>query len=99
MFSRLETIRLTFFKQFVVLRGMNLKTYMEERSINSERMAELIGKVTGAGVRLWMTGARMPSAEIAERIFEVTDRLVTVQDMHETRLEYLTLNPKSKEAA
>ena len=68
---------------------MNLKSYMEDRPINGEKMAELIGDVTGAAVRLWMTGARMPSAEIAERIVEVTGGEVTVQDMHETRMAFI----------
>lgn len=68
---------------------MNLKSYMDANSINGERMAEIIGDVTGAAVRLWMTGARMPTAEIAERIVNVTGGVVTVQDMHEARLAFL----------
>ena len=78
---------------------MDLKTYMDDRSLTGEKMAEIIGDVTGAAVLNWKLGSRMPSPEIAERIVKVTDGLVTVQDMHETRLEYLTSNPKPNEAA
>jgi hypothetical protein len=71
---------------------MDLKTYMDNRSLTGEKMAEIIGDVTGAAVLNWKLGSRMPSPEIAERI-------VTVQDMHETRLEYMASNPKPSEAA
>ena len=81
---------------------MDLKSYMDDRQISGERMAEIIGGLTGAAVRLWMTGARMPSPEIAERIFVVTNSQVTVQDLHETRLAFIRANdlpPKSGGAA
>ncbi len=79
---------------------MNLKSYMDDRAINGEKMAEVIGGVTGAAVRLWMTGARMPSPEIAERIVGITDGAVTVQDMHETRLAFLRVsNPAQPDEA
>ena len=68
---------------------MNLKSYMEDRAISGEKMAEVIGNVTGAAVLLWAKGARMPSPEIAERIVDITSGLVTVQDLHETRLAFL----------
>jgi DNA-binding transcriptional regulator YdaS (Cro superfamily) len=93
MFGKLETKCLTNFKQFVLLLVMDLKSYMSDRALGGKKMAEIIGDVTGAAVRLWMTGARMPSAEIAERIVKATDGAVTVQDLHNTRLEFLNAAP------
>jgi hypothetical protein len=58
----------------------------------------MIGGVTGAAVLLWRIGARMPLPEICERILDVTEGLVTVQDLHETRLAYLRANPASNPA-
>jgi DNA-binding transcriptional regulator YdaS (Cro superfamily) len=78
---------------------MDLKSHMAKSELTGEAMAELIGGVTGAAVRLWMAGARMPSPEIAERIVEVTGGKVTVQDMHETRLEYTRATARFPERA
>ncbi len=76
---------------------MDLKTYMDDRSLTGEKMAEIIGDVTGAAVLNWKLGSRMPSPKIAERIFEVTEGAVTVQDMHDTRLAFVRANPKPSE--
>lgn len=77
---------------------MDLKTYMDDRSLTGEKMAEIIGNVTGAAVLNWKLGSRMPSPEIAERIFGVTGGAVTVQDMHETRLAFMRSTPIATEA-
>jgi hypothetical protein len=89
---------LTIIKQCVLLLGMDIQSYIDSKNLTFEKMAAEIGNVTGAGVRYWALGARMPSPEFVERIVEITEGAVSVQDMHETRLAFVRSNPKINEA-
>lgn len=72
---------------------MNLKSFIDEEGIKADKLAEMVGGVTGAAVRLWLAGARMPSAEAIEKIFEITGGRVTIVDLHESRMAFIRANP------
>lgn len=70
---------------------------MKLKNMTDAELGETLGCSAGS-VRKWRFGERMPEPEIAQRIVEVTEGAVSVQDMHETRLAFLR-NSSSPEAA
>jgi len=66
---------------------MRLNTYLEDNSLTAAEFATRVGDVTGEAVRLWAAGRRMPEAAIAQRIVDATGGAVTVQDLHDARME------------
>lgn len=76
---------------------MDLRSYMKLKSISDADLGNVLGCSSGS-VRKWRFGERMPEPEIAQRIVDVTDGVVTVQDLHETRLAFLR-GSSSPEAA
>ncbi|MEP6826974.1 MAG: hypothetical protein ABJA10_02745 [Aestuariivirga sp.] len=70
---------------------MNLKTYLLTHNVGGEEMARRITErskleCTGAAVRNWADGIRMPTVELAQALCDATDGEVTIQDLHEFRL-------------
>lgn len=59
---------------------MKLITYMAERSLSAEQMADTVGDVSASGVRKWMYGERTPRPDQMRRIAAVTERAVTPND-------------------
>lgn len=59
---------------------MKLASYMAERGVSPEKMAELIGDVTASGVRKWMYDERIPRQDQMRRLVIVTDGLVMPND-------------------
>lgn len=76
---------------------MELKSYMSSNGIDDASMAHTLGCSAGS-VRKWRYGERMPEPEIAQRIVEVTEGAVSIQDLHDTRLAFLR-SSASHEAA
>lgn len=76
---------------------MTLDDWLTAKNINAERFGTILG-CSGQAVRHWRLGARMPDADMLEKIVAATDGAVTVQDMHETRLTWLR-RPDATEAA
>lgn len=72
---------------------MTFDHWLNSNKLTAEEFARRLGakgdSVSGEAVRMWRKGARMPEAEMAERIVKETAGAVTVQDMHDTRLEFL----------
>lgn len=76
---------------------MNLDDWMNKNAVSSEDLGKTIG-FTGQAVRRYRTGERMPDAETSHKIWLATSGLVTVQDLHETRLAFVRSAPKPTEA-
>lgn len=72
---------------------MRLNQFLEENSLTAAEFASRVGKVTGEAVRLWANGQRMPEAAIAQRIVDATGGAVTVQDLHDARIETMGASP------
>ena len=72
---------------------MTLDHWLNSNKLNAEEFARRLSSggesVTGEAVRKWRNGSRMPEAAMAERIVMETGGEVTVQDMHDTRLQFL----------
>lgn len=77
---------------------MQLETYIKENRLSFAEFAKTLGGCSGEAVRLWSAGRRMPEPEIAQRIVEVTEGAVSIQDLHDTRLAFLR-SSASHEAA
>ena len=75
---------------------MKLRAFMTEQQLSPAAFARILGDVSGEAVRLWASGRRMPEPEIAQRIVEATGGTVTVQDLHDTRLQFLRNPPQQK---
>lgn len=67
---------------------MRLKDFLKDQEISAVKFAETIG-VSQPAVGLWLSGKRMPEPEVLERIIEATKGQVTVQDLHDARIEHL----------
>lgn len=68
---------------------MRLKSYLSAHNLSHADLAKKLGGVTGQAVRNWSLGQRMPEPMIAERIVKLTKGRVTVQDLHDQRIETL----------
>lgn len=68
---------------------MRLKSFLSKQNLSHADLAKKLGCVTGQAVRNWSLGLRMPEPLLVERIVEVTNRQVTVQDLHDERVEFL----------
>lgn len=67
---------------------MTLDHWLTLEKRNAEDFGKALG-CSGQAVRHWRAGARMPDADMRERIVAATGGAVSVQDMHETRLAFL----------
>lgn len=70
---------------------MRLRSFLQTNRLTHAEMAKRLGGVTGQAVRNWSLGYRMPEPLIAEKIVKVTKGRVTVQDLHDQRIETLKL--------
>lgn len=68
---------------------MRLKNFLQIERLSSAEFAAKLGGVTGEAVRLWAAGLRMPEPLAIEKIVDVTKGQVTVQDLHDQRVERL----------
>jgi DNA-binding transcriptional regulator YdaS (Cro superfamily) len=68
---------------------MKLGDWLAAGGLSPEKFAKEIG-VSGEAVRRYRVGARMPGPEIAQRIYLATRGEVTVQDLHEQCLAFLS---------
>jgi len=72
---------------------MTLDHWLNSNNLNAEEFARRLSadgqSLTGEAVRKWRKGERMPEAEIVERIVRETGGAVTVQDLHNARVEFL----------
>ena len=59
---------------------MKLATYMSDKHITPEAMAQLVGSASASGVVKWMREERVPRPDQQRRIFEVTDGKVAPND-------------------
>lgn len=75
---------------------MKLLVFISSHQLTPAAFARLLGNVSGEAVRLWASGRRMPEPETAQRIVEATGGAVTVQDLHETRLQFLRNPPQPR---
>ena len=67
---------------------MRLSKWLEKTGTGTTEFARKIG-TTDEAVRRYCQGRRMPEPEIAQRIVDATRGSVSVQDMHDARLEFL----------
>lgn len=67
---------------------MRLSKWLEKTGTGTTEFARRID-TTDEAVRRYCQGRRMPEPEIAQRIVDATNGQVTVQDLHEARLEFL----------
>jgi DNA-binding transcriptional regulator YdaS (Cro superfamily) len=75
---------------------MKLHAFITSQQITPAAFARILGNVSGEAVRLWASGRRMPEPETAQRIVEATGGAVTVQDLHDTRLQFLRNPPQPR---
>jgi hypothetical protein len=68
---------------------MTLDEWMTKSSISAEDFGKWL-ECSGQAVRRYRSGERSPDALMSERIVMATDGQVTVQDMHNTRLAFLS---------
>lgn len=66
---------------------MRLSDFLQQRNLSPADLAEQIGGVTAEAVRLWAAGRRMPEVKFIQRIIEVTDNEVTIEDLFNARVE------------
>lgn len=67
---------------------MTLDHWLTSQKISAEEFGKLLG-CSGQAVRYWRAGARMPDADMVEKISAATGGQVTVQDLHDARLVYV----------
>ena len=67
---------------------MTLDDWMTERKMTAEELGKTLD-CSGQAVRRYRSGERMPDTEMAEKIIEISNGAVTVEDMHNARVEYL----------
>ena len=68
---------------------MRLNDYLIKHNLTPADLAEQIGDVTSEAVRLWAAGRRMPEVKFIQRIIEITDSRVTVEDLYQARVEVM----------
>lgn len=68
---------------------MRLNDYLIKHNLTPADLAEQIGDVTSEAVRLWAAGRRMPEVKFIQRIIDITDNKVTVEDLFLARVENL----------
>ena len=66
---------------------MRLNDYLTKHNLTPADLADLIGDVTSEAVRLWAAGRRMPEVKFIQKIIEITDSKVTVEDLYQARVE------------
>lgn len=66
---------------------MRLNDYLTKHNLTPAELADLIGDVTSEAVRLWAAGRRMPEVKFIQKIIEITDNKVTVEDLYQARVE------------
>jgi transcriptional regulator with XRE-family HTH domain len=73
---------------------MTLDQWIKKSKCSVDEFARSVG-VTSEAVRRYRSGERMPEPFVAQRIVEETKGRVSIQDLHDVRLERL----KSRAAA
>lgn len=68
---------------------MRLNDYLTRHNLTPADLAEQIGDVTSEAVRLWAAGRRMPEVRFIQKILEITNNKVTVEDLFQARVEAL----------
>lgn len=68
---------------------MRLNDYLIKHNLTPADLAEQIGDVTSEAVRLWAAGRRMPEVRFIQKILEITNNKVTVEDLFQARVEAL----------
>lgn len=68
---------------------MRLNDYLLRHNLTPAELAEQIGDVSSEAVRLWAAGRRMPEVKFIQKIIEITDNKVTVEDLYQARVEAL----------
>jgi DNA-binding transcriptional regulator YdaS (Cro superfamily) len=76
---------------------MTISDWMKSTNRSAFQLAAILG-LSEMAVRRYAQGSRMPEPEIAQRIVEVTEGAVSIQDLHDTRLAFLR-SSASHEAA
>lgn len=66
-----------------------MNDYLIKHNLTPAELAEQIGDVTSEAVRLWAAGRRMPEVKFIQRIIDITDNKVTVEDLFRARVEAL----------
>lgn len=64
-----------------------MNDYLTKHNLTPAELADLIGDVTSEAVRLWAAGRRMPEVKFIQKIIEITDNKVTVEDLYQARVE------------
>lgn len=66
---------------------MRLNEYLQKNNLSASDLAEQIGDVSSEAVRLWAAGRRMPEVKFIQRIIDITNNKVTVEDLFNARVE------------
>lgn len=69
--------------------GLDLETYRRAKGLSYRQLVALIGSNHASRTRSWAIGEVWPDADVLKTIVEVTGGEVTLDAMHEKRLQWL----------
>lgn len=64
---------------------MRLKVYIKNQGLTYKQFAEILG-TSHRNVAMWARGERLPRSSEAEKIFNLTNNLVTGNDLYEEQI-------------
>jgi len=67
---------------------MTLDEWMTEVKLTAEELGKTLD-CSGQAVRRYRSGERMPDTEMAEKIIKASDGAVTIEDLHQARVQFL----------